>query len=236
MTKFLKESCELEIRERSHVRGQPRQILQIHMGCKQKLACSNNHSQNFQNENPDYTQCRPESQYLSSGEKIYWERNFENNYIFKSLSPMLFRGPLYKIPRLVVSTYPWRMGLHWWRGGLQRWFLLNISHEKDTIYFRFLVWINYNFQYIVSKTYQTKRIFSRWKFNFNLKEVWCKNESIWNKYLLKITLLLEQKITKCTDKSFFRSWNVVANSIYLEFWIWNVIELEYIKILKLKMN
>merc|ERR1711937_689769 len=60
------ESCELEIRERSHVRGQPRQILQIHMGCKQKMACSNNHSQNFQNENPDYTQCRPESQYLSS--------------------------------------------------------------------------------------------------------------------------------------------------------------------------
>ena len=157
---------------------------------------------------------------------------------------MLFRGPLYKIPRLVVSTYPWRMGLHWWRGRLQCWFLLKISHEKDNIYFRFLIWINYNFQYIVSKTYfsskyfvlQTERILSRWKFIFNLKEVRCKSESVWNNYLLKITLLLEQKIIKCTDKSFFRSWNVVANSIYLEFWIWNIIELEYIKILELKMN
>ena len=68
---ILQESCELEIRERSHVRGQPRQILQIHMGCKQKMACENNHAQNFQNENPDYTQCRPESQYLSTGLNLY---------------------------------------------------------------------------------------------------------------------------------------------------------------------
>lgn len=43
------ESCELEIRERSHVRGQARYIESIITGCKQKMACSNNQAQNFQN-------------------------------------------------------------------------------------------------------------------------------------------------------------------------------------------
>lgn len=57
------ESCELEIRERSHVRGQARYIESIMTGCKQKLACANNQAQNFQNANPDYTQCRPEAEY-----------------------------------------------------------------------------------------------------------------------------------------------------------------------------
>ena len=51
----IKQSCELEIRERAH-HGMPRQILQINMGCKQALACENNKAQNFQSENPAWTQ------------------------------------------------------------------------------------------------------------------------------------------------------------------------------------
>lgn len=60
------ESCELEIRERSHYKSQARIIEQINMGCKQKMACENNHSQNFQGDNPAYTQCRPEMDYTHS--------------------------------------------------------------------------------------------------------------------------------------------------------------------------
>ena len=51
----LKGSCELEIRERAHA-PYPRQIIQINMGCKQTLACQNNHNQNFQSTNPAWTQ------------------------------------------------------------------------------------------------------------------------------------------------------------------------------------
>ena len=51
---FKKERCELVIRQRQGY------ITQIHMGCKQKTACENNRLANFDNTNPDYTQCRPE--------------------------------------------------------------------------------------------------------------------------------------------------------------------------------
>jgi len=54
------ESCELEIRERNGY------IIQVHTGCKQKLACENNKAQNFQTSNPAYTQCRPEPGYTHS--------------------------------------------------------------------------------------------------------------------------------------------------------------------------
>ena len=36
------------------------------MGCKQEGACKNMQIQNFQNANPDYTQCRPEAKYNES--------------------------------------------------------------------------------------------------------------------------------------------------------------------------
>ena len=38
----LKESCELEIRERNGY------VIQVNTGCKQKMACENNKAQNFQ--------------------------------------------------------------------------------------------------------------------------------------------------------------------------------------------
>lgn len=56
------ESCFLEIRERRD--GRP--FKQICMGCKQTEACKNMQNQNFQNQNPDYTQCRPETYYPES--------------------------------------------------------------------------------------------------------------------------------------------------------------------------
>lgn len=46
--------CELEIRERMGY------IYQIHMGCKSEDACMNNKRANFDQQNPHYTQCRPE--------------------------------------------------------------------------------------------------------------------------------------------------------------------------------
>merc|ERR1711990_352382 len=55
-------TCFLEIRERR----EGRKFTQICMGCKSKDACENMKAQNFQNSNPDYTQCRPESQYKNS--------------------------------------------------------------------------------------------------------------------------------------------------------------------------
>ena len=54
MIKLLKDSCELEIRERQGY------VLQILTGCKAKDACMNNMANNFQNSNEAYTQCRPE--------------------------------------------------------------------------------------------------------------------------------------------------------------------------------
>ena len=41
-------------------------FMQICMGCKSDDACQNMKNQNFQNRNPDYTQCRPESNYADS--------------------------------------------------------------------------------------------------------------------------------------------------------------------------
>lgn len=58
------ETCFLEIRERRNNAGND--FMQICMGCKQKEACNNMQAQNFQNQNPDYTQCRPESNYSDS--------------------------------------------------------------------------------------------------------------------------------------------------------------------------
>lgn len=49
------ETCELVVRERMGY------IMQIHMGCKSENACKNNMAQNFQGDNPAYTQCRPET-------------------------------------------------------------------------------------------------------------------------------------------------------------------------------
>jgi len=61
------ESCFLEIRERRTPYGHIAQgFMQICMGCKQKEACTQMQNQNFQNQNPDYTQCRPETQYTDS--------------------------------------------------------------------------------------------------------------------------------------------------------------------------
>ena len=40
--------------------------MQICMGCKQEEACNQMQAQNFQNDNPDYTQCRPETTYTDS--------------------------------------------------------------------------------------------------------------------------------------------------------------------------
>ena len=47
-------ACELEIRERGG------KIIQILTGCKAADACKNNMNNNFLEENPDITQCRPE--------------------------------------------------------------------------------------------------------------------------------------------------------------------------------
>jgi len=47
-------SCELEIRERGG------KIIQILTGCKATDACKNNMANNFMEDNPDITQCRPE--------------------------------------------------------------------------------------------------------------------------------------------------------------------------------
>ena len=58
-------SCFLEIRERRN-NGQVGDFMQICMGCKSDDACSNMKAQNFQNPNPDYTQCRPEKHYSDS--------------------------------------------------------------------------------------------------------------------------------------------------------------------------
>merc|ERR1712141_642428 len=55
-------SCFLEIRDRRD--GRPHR--QICMGCKQTGACKNMQANNFQNNNPDYTQCRPEAKYNES--------------------------------------------------------------------------------------------------------------------------------------------------------------------------
>ena len=41
-------------------------FMQICMGCKSDDACQNMKGQNFMNQNPDYTQCRPESNYADS--------------------------------------------------------------------------------------------------------------------------------------------------------------------------
>merc|ERR1711970_362972 len=61
------ESCFLEIRERRQPYGHIAQgFMQICMGCKQKEACDQMQAQNFQNSNPDYTQCRPETTYTDS--------------------------------------------------------------------------------------------------------------------------------------------------------------------------
>merc|ERR1711935_62288 len=54
------ERCELVIRQRQGY------ITQIHMGCKQLQSCENNKRQNFQNANPNYTQCRPEAGHTHS--------------------------------------------------------------------------------------------------------------------------------------------------------------------------
>ena len=59
---FIKGSCFLEIRERRD--SNP--FMQICMGCKAIDACENMQNQNFQNLNPDYTQCRPETDYSDS--------------------------------------------------------------------------------------------------------------------------------------------------------------------------
>merc|ERR1712050_124056 len=60
-------SCFLEIRERRN-NGQNGvdNFMQICMGCKSDDACQNMKAQNFQNPNPDYTQCRPETAYSDS--------------------------------------------------------------------------------------------------------------------------------------------------------------------------
>ena len=64
VTEFIvQEVCELVIRQRMGY------ITQIHMGCKQKMACENNKAQNFQNSNPAYTQCRPEVSLRKNSEK-----------------------------------------------------------------------------------------------------------------------------------------------------------------------
>merc|ERR1712037_732071 len=53
-------SCELEIRERNGY------IMQIRTGCKAKDACEMNMAQNFKQQNPHYTECRPEPGYTHS--------------------------------------------------------------------------------------------------------------------------------------------------------------------------
>ncbi|CAG5095990.1 Oidioi.mRNA.OKI2018_I69.XSR.g14428.t1.cds [Oikopleura dioica] len=58
-------SCFLEIRERRQ-NGHAGPFMQICMGCKSKDACDNMQNQNFQNQNPAYTQCRPENYYGES--------------------------------------------------------------------------------------------------------------------------------------------------------------------------
>ena len=50
----------MEVRERNGY------VIQINTGCKQAMACANNKAQNFQNSNPDHTQCRPEAGYTHS--------------------------------------------------------------------------------------------------------------------------------------------------------------------------
>jgi len=60
-------SCFLEIRERrNNGRNGVDNFMQICMGCKSNDACENMKAQNFQNANPDYTQCRPENAYSDS--------------------------------------------------------------------------------------------------------------------------------------------------------------------------
>lgn len=54
--------CFLEIRERR----EGRVFKQISMGCHQEMACENNKAQNFREENPDHTQCKPEAKYNQS--------------------------------------------------------------------------------------------------------------------------------------------------------------------------
>ena len=56
--------CFLEIRERREARG--RSFTQIAMGCKQEQACENNKANNFNQQNVDYTQCKPEAHYTES--------------------------------------------------------------------------------------------------------------------------------------------------------------------------
>jgi len=54
------QSCELEVRTRFNQQTKVYDEIRVITGCKQPLACKNNHAQNFVGKNKNNTQCRPE--------------------------------------------------------------------------------------------------------------------------------------------------------------------------------